>query len=462
MKQKVCKCAIGSLTVLFLHTAIAANAAVIQDHTADVYPDAESITDDLPADGWETGREPYDAVGWQEIDGKKYYFLPETGAMASGWQVIYWETYYFSPETGAMAVGWQEINGETYYFSTETGAMAAGWRKIDGERYYFSPENGAMASGWQEIDGEEYYFSLETGCMLHGRQEIGHKVYFFENNGILCTSGWAKTDSETYYCGPQGELASGWKKIQGHKYYFLPQNNQMAVGLHNIKENYYIFHDDGRLAQSDDLTIVEASGKIYCAGPDGKAASGWQIKDHALYYASKKGTVKRNTTFQGITFTNTGAAKENAASRLKMELLQEVASITNKNMSRQTKLAACWSYLTEGKFRYASKYPNLNASDWQKRTAYDMLTTHTGNCYSFACAFAALASEIGYNPYVICGRVHGSRDRSADGYTRHAWVMINGRHYDPEAQYAGWLKNVYAKKSYPASNRIQNIVAYDE
>ena len=106
------------------------------------------------------------------------------------------------------------------------------------------------------------------------------------------------------------------------------------------------------------------------------------------------------------------------------------------------------------------KYPDLNAKDWQRETAYDMLSTHSGNCYSFACAFAALAEEAGYKPYIICGRVRGSRDRAADGYTRHAWVRIDGKHYDPEAQFAGWLRGVYARSSYPVSHTVQDIVAY--
>lgn len=40
---------------------------------------------------------------------------------------------------------------------------------------------------------------------------------------------------------------------------------------------------------------------------------------------------------------------------------------------------------------------------------------------------------------MICGRVPGSRDGAADGFTRHCWVKINGLYYDPEAQYAGWM-----------------------
>ena len=45
--------------------------------------------------------------------------------------------------------------------------------------------------------------------------------------------------------------------------------------------------------------------------------------------------------------------------------------------------------------------------------------------------------ELGYNPYVVLGRVSGTRDGAADGLTRHGWVMIDGAYYDPEARVCG-------------------------
>lgn len=425
---------------MFLIHIDAVNAAVNQEDSLNLYADTKSVSAD-------------EENGWREVDKNQYY--------AVGWQEIGGERYYFSMETGAMAIGWHKLNGEKYYFFPDTGIMATGWQEIDGEKYYFFPEIGAMATKWQEIDEQKYYFSPETGHMLKGKQKIANKSYFFEQNGTLCTAGWIQNGSKTYYCKSNGVLVTGWKTIHGAKYYFLPKNNRMAVGSHEIKGSYYIFHDNGKLAQSNSTTIVTAGGKIYCAKSDGKAASGWQIRNNNLYYATIKGVLKRNTTYQGISFTKTGEAKENVASKVKIVQIQTIASITNEKMTKSEKLWACWSYITNGNFRYASKYPNLNASGWQKQTAYDMLTTHTGNCYSFACAFAALASEIGYNPNVICGRVRGSRDRASDGYTRHSWVMIDGKHYDPESHYAGWRRNVYALSYHPVSNQIQKVVAYN-
>ena len=80
--------------------------------------------------------------------------------------------------------------------------------------------------------------------------------------------------------------------------------------------------------------------------------------------------------------------------------------------------------------------------------------------YGFACTFAAMAREIGYNPYVVLGRVSGTRDGAADGLTSHGWVIIDGCYYDPEAQFAGWYRGVYGSSSYDINHQIKSIVRF--
>ena len=89
-----------------------------------------------------------------------------------------------------------------------------------------------------------------------------------------------------------------------------------------------------------------------------------------------------------------------------------------------------------------------------------MLVSGGGDCYGFACTFAAMAREIGYNPYVVLGRVSGTRDGAADGLTSHGWVIIDGCYYDPEAQFAGWYRGVYGSVSYDINHQIKSIVRF--
>ena len=106
------------------------------------------------------------------------------------------------------------------------------------------------------------------------------------------------------------------------------------------------------------------------------------------------------------------------------------------------------------------KYPNLSKKGWQRATALNMLSTKSGNCYSFACGFAALTKEIGDRPVVICGRVSGRRDHASDGMTRHSWVQIGGRNYDPEGQFAGWARGIYGSAGYRVRHSIQRKVVF--
>lgn len=400
-------------------------------------------------------------TGWLRTGGKTYYFQPDTGRMVTGWLQYGKQRYYLQPDTGQMATGWFRTDGQTCYFQPDTGCMAAGWQKIEGDTYYFQPDTGYMAAGWLQIDGQKYYFKPGTGQMASGLQKLKNNTYYFSPETGEMLTGWQKTATgRRYFFKETGRMATGWQKINGKKYYFAKDDGRLMTGSVKIHGEYYVFNDLGQLAQSEKTSIVHAGNQIYCADKSGKAVSGWQIIGNNLYYTSKTGRARKNTTYQGITFGNDGAARNNINTSLKIHVLKILDSITDIHMTKDQKLDACWKYLTGSSFRYAAKYPDLNVSGWQRKAACDMLSSHAGNCYGFACAFAALAEAAGFQPYVICGRVQGSRDRMSDGYTRHAWVRINGRYYDPEAHYAGWRQGIYNSAAYPVPHTIQKILAF--
>lgn len=252
-----------------------------------------------------------------------------------------------------------------------------------------------------------------------------------------------------------------WKKNKSGKYYIFPDGKK-AVGSCEIKGEYFIFDIGGRLLVPKKNSLIDVGNKTFYVSPKGTALSGWQIIKEKLYYVKKSGAVIKNAKYKGITFTETGAAKKCQDTKIMLQTVKTVASVTKQDMSKRQKLKACWKYLVKRKnFRYVSKYPNLKEKGWQKKTAENMLRTKRGNCYSFACAFAAMANCIGYDAYVVCGRINGSRDRARDGLTRHAWVKINGRYYDPEAQFAGFKRGIYGVKRYPLRRyKILKTIAY--
>ncbi len=276
--------------------------------------------------------------------------------------------------------------------------------------------------------------------------------------------GLVEKNGRYYYYVKGKPIKNTWKTVNGSKYYFN-EKGKAKIGCGKIVKKgvakYYFFQKNGKLYRPKSPKLVDYKTNTYYVGTDGQTLKGWRIIKNKLYYFTcTTGRMRKNEVVQGIKMSKTGEAVNNTASRLKKKTMMVVSQITNSSMSKSQKLYACWRYVVGGTFRYAPKYPNLNASGWQKSTALNMLETHTGNCYSYACAFAALAKEVRYAPVVVCGRVVGSRDHAADGYTRHSWVKIDGRHYDPEGQYAGWGRGIYGTFYYPVTHQIQRYVTF--
>ena len=321
----------------------------------------------------------------------------------------------------------------------------------------------SIITGWVTIDDAAYYI-LSDGTYATGSVKIDDIYYIFNSEGVLQNNGKnsvTKVGSKYYAANKYGKALTGWRKVGGKKYYAYKSNGLCYCNASKkIDDIYYIFSSTANLCTGDETAIYQLGDSYYCADENGAASFGWNLLGSKLYYAATSGKLKVSTTYQGITFKSNGVAKKGSAATAKKYVMKVFASITTEDMTKTQKLKACWKYCTSSKFRYLSKYPDLTSSTWQWDTAYDMLSTKKGNCYSFACAFAALASECGYDAKVVCGRVKGNRDGASDGMTRHSWVMIGSKHYDPEAQFAGWYTGCYGKSSYSIKHTMDTITYY--
>ena len=88
---------------------------------------------------------------------------PQTQPVLTGWQELDGKRYYFTPE-GKLYTGWLEWEGCRYYLGAD-GAMHTGWLELDGRRYYLR-ENGVMARGCLEIEGVKHYFTSTGESIL--------------------------------------------------------------------------------------------------------------------------------------------------------------------------------------------------------------------------------------------------------------------------------------------------------
>lgn len=264
-----------------------------------------------------------------------------------------------------------------------------------------------------------------------------------------------------YYNGKA--VKNCWKRYKGYKYYFGDKGYALRGGA-IINKTAYVFDEKGRLIENKANRIVTvASKRYYVKDKNGRVATRYFIYKNNLYYADGKGRIYQNHASQDgqLYFTGSGAARKDYNALLKMRTMQIVSSVTSSGMSKSQKLYACWRYVVaNGGFYYGGPDPDLDQTGWARREALRMFNTGVGNCYGFSCIFAALANELGYTPYMICGRVPGSRDGAADGYTRHCWVEIDGLYYDPEAHYAGWMSGVYGDDYYPISHQVQRVAKF--
>ena len=213
------------------------------------------------------------------------------------------------------------------------------------------------------------------------------------------------------------------------------------------------FFKNGRVAKGKKERILKAKGYYYYVLKNGRIRKGWNIKGKALYYFNKKGRMVRDKKIHGIMLLPNGKAqftkkskgkkKKSLNAYIKYKCIRVLKKRGVYNKSKKKQLRSAWNYLQSHKvFRYGYVYPGPYKKDskwpknWPKKLAYIMLTKHKGNCYGFACCFAAFAHTIGYDPYVYYGYVRGGRDASMgltnSGWTRHSCTRINGKWYDPE------------------------------
>ena len=143
-----------------------------------------------------------------------------------------------------------------------------------------------------------------------------------------------------------------------------------------------------------------------------------------------------------------GYAKASRTELARQEALEKAEklldSITSPGMSKSQKLRAAFDYMSSrSNLTYVTWRSFQAYKGWEYDYAIEIYDRRGGNCYNFASGFAMLAKVIGYEPYVVRGRVRGSRDGAADGLTRHACVSIDGLYYDPELQFAGTSPGIY-------------------
>lgn len=87
----------------------------------------------------------YAQTGWVSRDGKWYYYS-QNGIMAHNqWLKIKGNLYWIS-EDGSMAQEMWKKSEKQWFYLTSGGTAANGWEEIDGKWYYFDKDTCIMAT----------------------------------------------------------------------------------------------------------------------------------------------------------------------------------------------------------------------------------------------------------------------------------------------------------------------------
>lgn len=261
-------------------------------------------------------------IGWQEIDGKHYYFdidgtqvkgklISTDGKYASYYQEQ-GQKSYLDPNSGEALTN-QFVNAEYRLVTFAGSSRGSGW--------FYMGADGIGLTGWQEIDGNLYYFD-ENGFQVKGNQaERDGKFYFLDaDSGKIVTNSFQSTPArivssveaiypKRYYYTEDGSRfeETGWQVIDGQTYYFKDDHSIMAQddpnlprlatsrpsdGFATIDGKLYHFDTQGHLTVNGfaEKFTYAPPGQWYYMGADGTPVTGLQEIYGHVYYFDEDGT----------------------------------------------------------------------------------------------------------------------------------------------------------------------------
>lgn len=218
------------------------------------------------------------------------------------------------------------------------------------------------------------------------------KIKVVEQTKYLGT--WDEKNGRCYYYDTHGVKAVGKKKINNHYYYFDEKGRQ-RVGWIRSKGSYYFFH-------------IASKGKGYMV---------------------------QNKTVNGIKLGKTGAAKLTSVTREKVGYLVDANNLcfeyVDFKMTKKQALKKMFGLMATSEIiSYRNYGPFTKSKHWDLYYANYYFKRGIGDCYTAGCAFAYIATALGYQEvYAVSSGGHG-------------WCKIGDRHYDPNWSSWGAI-NIY-------------------
>ncbi|MDO4272811.1 MAG: N-acetylmuramoyl-L-alanine amidase [Eubacteriales bacterium] len=197
----------------------------------------------------EEGKRQY---GWQEFEGKTYFFKDD-GIAHCNWMNDNGTWYYFNQKYGYLYKDIALVSGAgNVYLFDKDGKRLSGWCTFKGKRYYVG-EKGYALRGMRKVNGKYYYFD-PTKAYLYTNKKITMKngdIYYVDNKGVRYDKGFktlkSGTKTYTYFFQKNGIAKKGWMKLNGKWYYFTSKARVMlkSTTVTNSKGKVYKFNSKG-------------------------------------------------------------------------------------------------------------------------------------------------------------------------------------------------------------------------
>lgn len=394
---------------------------------------------------------------WKTIDGKLYYFNSSSGA-ATKMFVKSTSQYYKFKDTKLQLVkkavstidtkyiyyfnskgvrvktsGWYATSSTTKVYVGKSGYVTAKFTNNGKIRRYYTYNYKtlkwvAKKSAWATVQGVDYYFDASGVARIiyntkttvlkkykNGKTTVAKKsiqklkngkLYYFGSKGKKVTkAGWYKqSTTDKVRVGSKGYVTMKFSTKSGKLTKYDYKNKKwklVKVTSYKIGSNTYYFNSNGIMAKSE---IV------------GNSKTGY-------FYVDETGIKVTSKEIQmAVDF---------------------VIKRTNSAMTREEKLKACFVYLSRN-YPYLRDYTTPSDASRFSALCIDMLSNNHGNCYRCAATFACVATVLGYDARVTCGKV---TNLQGTGLTIHGWTEL----YREEDK-AWVVYDVSMQRNWPARN----------
>ncbi|MDD6456295.1 MAG: hypothetical protein PUF59_06890, partial [Lachnospiraceae bacterium] len=262
------------------------------------YVDANGLWDKSKKDTWvkegskwwyRHANGSYTRNGWEQIQGKYYYFD------AYGWMLAnQWIGHYYLKSDGSMARSeWVE---NSRYYVDENGLWDQGktgrWFQSGSRWWYRHCKDGSYTkNGWEPIDGTWYHF--DSAGWMDTNKWIGN--YYVKSSGAMAKSEWV--DGGRYYVDSKGvwdtTKKNQWIQEKNGKWWYRHANGSYTQNAwEQIGGKWYHFDAFGWMDSNKWI------GDYYVRSDGSMAISQWIGGDR--YYVNAQGVWDRHKSGQWL------------------------------------------------------------------------------------------------------------------------------------------------------------------